>query len=42
MVLGRGSREITESRPKNQLVLKNEEDVCLLLIKGSFRKTSRG
>ena len=42
MVLGRGCREITESRPKNQLVLKNEEDVCLLLIKGNFRKTSRG
>ena len=42
MVLGRRCREITESRPKNQLVLKNEEDVCLLLIKGSFRKTSRG
>ena len=42
MVLGRRCREITESRPKNQLFLKNEEDVYLLLIKGSFWKTSRG
>ena len=42
MVLGRRCREITESRPKNQLFLINEEDVCLLLIKGSFWKTSRG
>ena len=31
MVLGRRCREITESRPKNQLFLKNEEDVRLVL-----------
>ena len=30
MVLGRRCREITESRPKNQLFLKNEEDVRLV------------
>ena len=42
MVLGRRCREIIESRPKNQLFLKNEEDVCFLLIKGSFWKSSRG
>ena len=29
VVLGRRCREITEFRPKNQLFLKNEEDVSL-------------
>ena len=30
MVLGRRCREITESRPKNQLFLKNEKDVVFV------------
>ena len=45
MVLGRRCREITEFRPKNQLFLKNEEDVWLGLssvVEGSYWKTSRG
>ena len=33
MVLGRRYREITESSPKNQLFLKNEEDVRLVLVR---------
>ena len=42
VVLRRRCREITEFRPKNKLFLKNEEDVWLLLIQGSYWNTSRG
>ena len=36
------SEGVAEFRPKNQLFLKNEEDVWLLLIEGNYWKTSRG
>ena len=32
MVLGRRCREVTESRPKNQLFLENEDDVVTSIV----------